>query len=547
MDNDLIVSKYAKKIYGFSYSKTKNAHDAEDLSQEILVQLFGKEFKTQQIENMDAYVYRICCYTWSNFLRKNKPAWSMLGSFDDIAKLSTKEDIENDYIKNELHEKLRQEIMYLSRIRREITIMHYYENKTGDEISLVLKIPASTVRWHMKNTKVILKERLEMTEQDSIYQPVRLNVGIDGQGDCEVMNGLATDLIMQNICVICREKPLLIEEIARTLGISTFYLEEKIENLLYMDFIRRVGTNRYQTTFFIEDEKYQLEKLKFSYENTMGIAVPIFNLAKAILPKLRSSGLVDGEFSDDFFLYSIMMELTNNVLQNVVDIADKRMGISWEYPKLKDGSRYFVSADFRWKYRAEEVVEDKGLVEFIKESRCYGISVENTATARSMQYFLGAFGGWRDFDYNDLNKLMRVYSIIKSGETPNEYDKEIIAYLVKEGYVRVENEKPVILVPIIKCGKELDALREMIEKESSELKQIIENEINNSIEPIIKHRKSLSKLLPKYLDENQRNFLLSRSIGFSHSDIIYLLMKNGYLYTPDEEEKKRICTLVYLK
>lgn len=164
-----------------------------------------------------------------------------------------------------------------------------------------------------------------------------------------------------------------------------------------------------------------------------------------------------------------------------------------------------------------------------------------------MQYFLGAFGGWRDFDYNDLNNLMRVYSIIKSGETPNEYDKEIIAYLVKEGYVRVENEKPVILVPIMKCGKELETLRETIEKETSELKQVIDNEVNNSIEAIIKHRKNLSKLLPKYLDENQRNFLLSRSIGFSHSDIIYLLMKNGYLYTPDEEEKKRICTLVYLK
>lgn len=547
MDNSLIVSEYAKKIYGFSYSKTKNTHDAEDLSQEILVQLFGKEFETQQIENMDAYIYRICCYTWSNFLRKNKPARIMLGSFDDIAKLSSDEDIENSYIKNELHEKLRQEIMYLSRIRREITIMYYYENKTGDEISRILDIPASTVRWHMKNTKVILKERLEMTEQNSIYKPVRLNVGIDGQGDCKIMNGLATDLIMQNICVICRDKPLSIEEIARTLGISTFYLEEKIENLLYMDFIRQVGTNRYQTTFFIEDEKYQLEKLKFSYENTMRIAVPILNLAKAILPKLRNSGLVDGEFSDDFFMYSIMMELTNNVLQNVVDNADKIMGISWEYPKRKDGSSYFVSADFRWRYRAEEVVDDKGLAKFIKESRCYGISVENTGTAKSLQYFLGVFGGWRDFDYNDLNKLIRVHSIAKSGETPNEYDKEIIAYLVKEGYVRVENEKPVILVPIIKCGKKLDVLREMIEKEFSELKQIIDNEINNSIELIIKHRKQLGKLLPKYLDDNQKNFLLSRSVGFSHCDIIYLLMKNGYLYTPDEEEKKRICTLVYLK
>ena len=114
-----------------------------------------------------------------------------------------------------------------------------------------------------------------MTEQNSIYKPVRLNVGIDGQGDCKVMNGLANDLIMQNICVICRDKPFTIEEIARTLGISTFYLEEKIESLLYMDFIKQVG-NRYQTTFFIEDEKYQLEKLKFSYENTMRILFETF-------------------------------------------------------------------------------------------------------------------------------------------------------------------------------------------------------------------------------------------------------------------------------
>lgn len=86
-----------------------------------------------------------------------------------------------------------------------------------------------------------------------------------------------------------------------------------------------------------------------------------------------------------------------------------------------------------------------------------------------------------------------------------------------------------------------------MEKEFAELKLIIDNEINSSIDLIIKHRKQLGKLLPKYLDDNQRNFLLSRSAKFSHYDIIYLLMKNGYLYTPNEDEKKRVCTLVYLK
>ena len=34
MDNENIVLKYAKKIFGFAYSKTHNSYDAEDLSHE---------------------------------------------------------------------------------------------------------------------------------------------------------------------------------------------------------------------------------------------------------------------------------------------------------------------------------------------------------------------------------------------------------------------------------------------------------------------------------------------------------------------------------
>ena len=178
-----------------------------------------------------------------------------------------------------------------------------------------------------------------MTDTNMIYKPVRLNVGINGQGDCRDMNGLTSDLIMQNICVICRENPLSIEEIARTLGISTFYLDEKIEKLLYMDFIRQVGGNKYQTNFFIENAEYQLVNLKFSYENVMSIALPLFNIAKAILPGYRASGLLEGEFSDNSLMYSLLMQLALDCYNDIEARADKIMGLSWTYPRRKDGSR----------------------------------------------------------------------------------------------------------------------------------------------------------------------------------------------------------------
>lgn len=260
MDNENIVLKYAKKIFGFAYAKTHNSYDAEDLSQEILLQILNNKTDFSDVENMDAYIYRICCYTWSNYLRKNKPEWNMINCSEEIiSSIPSDENIEQDLIDRNLFDKLRQEIMYLSRTRRDITIMYYYENKSGDEIAKILGIPSSTVRWHMSETKTILKERIEMTDTNMIYKPVRLNVGINGQGDCRDMNGLTSDLIMQNICVICRENPLSIEEIARTLGICTFYLDEKVEKLLYMDFIRQVGSNKYQTNFLSKMQSISLQ------------------------------------------------------------------------------------------------------------------------------------------------------------------------------------------------------------------------------------------------------------------------------------------------
>ncbi|MNL88258.1 RNA polymerase sigma factor [compost metagenome] len=59
--------------------------------------------------------------------------------------------------------------MYLSKMKRDITEMFYYENKSGDEVSKSLGIPASTVRWHLSQVKIDLKEKIEMTEQNGIY------------------------------------------------------------------------------------------------------------------------------------------------------------------------------------------------------------------------------------------------------------------------------------------------------------------------------------------------------------------------------------------
>lgn len=298
--SESIIYEYAKKIFGFAYSKIKNYHDAEDLSQDIILQLCDKRIDFTAIENVDAYIFRICSYTWSNYYRKNKPMWNTHDNVSELDFLQDDENIEESYIQNELYEKLRREVMFLSKTRRDITVMFYYENKSGEEISKALGIPSSTVRWHIRETKNILKERVEMTKQTDIYNPVKLIVGHSGSVINYDMYGLASDIIMQNICWICRERALATEEIARTIGVAAVYLEDKIEKLLYMDYIKTAGRNRYQTNFFICDLDYAIRAAEFKYENAQKVAVPIFNMLKDRILKANKLLTFDGEFNEDF-------------------------------------------------------------------------------------------------------------------------------------------------------------------------------------------------------------------------------------------------------
>ena len=128
--NDRLIAEYAKKIYGFAYSRTNNCIEADDLSQEIALSLCSINFPEKRIGSLDAYVYRVCEYTWARFLRKNKRAREMTGSADCIDFIEDDADIEGELIRRESCEKLRREIMYLGRLRREAVIMFWYDGKS---------------------------------------------------------------------------------------------------------------------------------------------------------------------------------------------------------------------------------------------------------------------------------------------------------------------------------------------------------------------------------------------------------------------------------
>lgn len=540
-----LIENYAKKIFGFAYSKTSDYHKAEDLSQEIMLTLCGMSIEDQGIENMDAYIYRVCCYVWSKFLRKNKRHWDALNNANVFEYLSGDDNTDEKLIQSELYEKLRSEVMFLSRTRREILIKFYYDNLSGDEIARSMNIPSSTVRWYLKQTRSELKERIDMTT-DSIYKPITLSVGHSGWDKSFNMHGLSTDVLMQNICWVCYGEAKTIEEIARTIGVASFYLEDKIETLLYMDYIKKVGSNRYQTNFFIRDSKYMLAHWGFTRDNISPLAMQLYYTVHEAMPKIHEIGFIGSDMSDDELMWYILPVFIHMKINEVDDLISDTLGAYPACPIRKDGSKH-------WVWAMHDVIldscEDEGLKDFIRKASAFGTKTRECDDVYSLQYDLAILltdggswntserGSWRSFDEDELRQLRRVKIIIENKEIPNEYDKSIISNLVQKGYVSVDGSKISILIPYLNADQ-MDKLRDILTEQA---KISFNNDVMKKL--WLDYANTVDKLIPKFIDKDERMHL--KRNFWPDSSIMYVLCRDGHLVEPTEEQKMRFCTIVW--
>lgn len=537
--NDELVQRYAKKILGFAYSKMHNSFGAEDLSQEILCSLADSLRRQDHISDMDGYVYTICCYTWSKYLRANKKHWNNL-DVDWIQDLQDGQNVEEETIASLLVERLRTEIAYLSHMHRQITLLFYAQNKTGEEISKLLHIPSSTVRWHVSEIKKKLKAGIEMDENLS-YQPKRLWCGHDGWSNDMHMHGIGHNPLVDNICIACYGQALTIEELSRTLRVAAAYIEPLVEDLLYMDYLKMAGKNKVQTNFFIHTIRYDLRIAQYKLHHIGPYAEKIITAFRTHWPEIEAIGFVGSGLDRDFLLWALIPLSLQNWYYRSLSAVLQNNHIQIDTPKRKDGTQHWVCAGLmgeEWPdgFTAEEI-------DFKEKSNGNGIKTRGSdGDEHSLQYdgyaTMKAGIPWREFGspVGDLRGIRRIAELIKTGEAPNEYDKAIISSLAEPGYVKMEKDKPVLLIPFLDKEEyaRLQRVLDGIQKEAGEtlFADFIEG-----------FAAAMEKEIPAFISPSERIYLQYQA--YPQYAVLYWLADNGRLRYPTDEEAKRLCTVVW--
>ena len=157
---ETFIKKYYSDIYKYCYRKTSNVETSEDITQETFEKFF-KNIDTYTHKNKAKnYLYVISGNLCKNYYKKKKSQ-----SIESVSeKLVSDNEVAISYIDEKLT--ISECINLLSDELKEVIILYYFQDLKLKEISDILEIKLSLVKYRLRKAKVELKKILNKEDFD---------------------------------------------------------------------------------------------------------------------------------------------------------------------------------------------------------------------------------------------------------------------------------------------------------------------------------------------------------------------------------------------
>ncbi len=149
------VKKYYPLIYQYCFLHIHDRDCAEDMTQETFVRFFEAVMNRTDIAKVKSYLYRVAGNTVKNYYRKKKEL--LLEKLPDT--------VENNAVDIEVRLDIERAVACLPDEIREITILFFFQGLKQKDISDLLGIKLSLVKYRVSKAKKLLSKELEVGTQ----------------------------------------------------------------------------------------------------------------------------------------------------------------------------------------------------------------------------------------------------------------------------------------------------------------------------------------------------------------------------------------------
>lgn len=306
----MITKDYISLIFGYSLRRTNSREDAEDLAQDILIELIASIERLKKPKAYNGFIWAVANNTYKRWLRKknkNKTVYieDQLGEVNYIC--NETERLEENIIDKEELYSLRWELSILSKTHRDIVISYYIEEKSCSEIARELDLSVDNVKYYLYKARNIMKDGINMNREfgERCYKPAAFVINYWGDFSVNYIN-LSKRKLPGNILLTALAKPVSISDISIETGVPAAYIEDEIMLLEEEGLIQCLKGEKYQTAIIVINERLEND-IKLIFERVVGdISNRIYTEMLKIEKEVKKLFSIDENTSSNNFLWSML-------------------------------------------------------------------------------------------------------------------------------------------------------------------------------------------------------------------------------------------------
>lgn len=156
---DALYRKYSKKLYKFSLSILKSSEEAENIIQDVFLNLWLNREKIEKNSLVKYYIFTIAYNSAISVIRKKIKEVQFLEYLKTLQDLQQEPvDLQIEY--NELEDNLNKIINTMPERQREVYLLHKVEGLKYSEIAEKLNISVNTIENHMSRALKSIREKI---------------------------------------------------------------------------------------------------------------------------------------------------------------------------------------------------------------------------------------------------------------------------------------------------------------------------------------------------------------------------------------------------
>lgn len=498
---DTKMAETAKSIMSYCVARTPNYFEAEDLAQEIIVEIYKSVGSLRKAEAFYGFMWAVAGNVYKKWYRgkvKRKEC--------ELHENLRAEAFIYDDDKSEIY-RLRRELSLLAEKYRRAVILYYIENKSCVEISKILSISESMVKYLLFKSRQLLKEGINMERNygEQSYNPKGMSLLFWGNGVNRYYH-LCDSKISQNILFACYNDKLSAEQISLEIGVALPYMEDTLKELHDYELIKKDG-NRYYTNIVIFTKDFSKEVLLKTAELRKNIAQKMIKAISENETTVRNIGFFGADMNNNSFAWQmvsfVLYYAVIETLQNKIKVV---------YPKDKFGTECFI-------WGAENCE-----MNFWNSHFGFGISNMSNNNGDYIQFMDFPINGEMVHQYYfNRQDAANVFLDIAKGNTKqfNENDKAVVADMVRKGYVVSDGKGLSVNVPVF-TNKQHQKLKKIFANTAVEIANEAEK-LMDSVVQILKNH------IPVHLKKSAKDMAYLRLFEDAISAPVATLFERRYL------------------